>query len=105
MPEATSRLDVVNLEVMGGAADLAVPIIPRENLPPKILVGFWSESYPRLLWLQSRHVMPLISSRNSRCFSSGINPYSLCNESTNASGFPSCKFAHARKSAQIISRQ
>ncbi len=40
MAEATSRLDVVNLEVLDGAADLAAPTIPCENLPPKILVGF-----------------------------------------------------------------
>ncbi len=37
MAEATSRLDVVNLEVLDSAADLAAPIIPRENLPQRSL--------------------------------------------------------------------
>jgi hypothetical protein len=32
MPKATSRQDVMNLEVLGSAAMLATPIVPCKNL-------------------------------------------------------------------------
>jgi len=38
MPELTTKLDVMNLQVLGCATILTAPSIPPENLPAKILV-------------------------------------------------------------------
>jgi hypothetical protein len=71
MPELTPRLDVMNLQVLDGAAILTAPSIPPENLPAKILVCFGSLHSARLFGSQSRHGIPLVSCKSFCCCALG----------------------------------
>jgi hypothetical protein len=100
------QLPVVDLQVLRRATKLASPTIPIQHLLTKLPVGLRIEFSARSFRPNSHHdAFCRICPRNSCCCSQGRNLKNLVIECSNISGFPLSRFAPARKSAQIISRQ
>ena len=97
--------DVVDLELLALAASLALPVIPLKNLAAKELVILGAKSQTRAFGSFPAHAESLILSRNSCCCGKGRKWKNRSSDTSSTSGLPFSKFAPARKSAQIISRQ
>ena len=101
-----SVLFMVDLKVHPRAARLASPAVPPQDLSTELLVGFRIQPQTRTFWPDRFHeARPFSCSRNACLCSPGRNLKNRWIDCNNISGFPSSRFAPARKSAQIISRQ
>jgi hypothetical protein len=95
----------MDLEFISPATALAFPTIPLEDFDLELAVTLGVEPEPTSLRSLASHAERLISLRNSCCCEAGRNPKNRLNDMRSRSGFPFSRFAPARKSAQIISRQ
>ena len=103
--ELPTRLDVMDLQVRRFAAELTTPTISLQDLATQRAVVLRCEPRSPLLQESCAHCAVSTCSRNC-CRCSGRSIANSRRIAKNrASVFPSCKFAPARKSAQIISRQ
>ena|SRR5256885_6588363 len=101
-----SLMEVVELEVGSRSAALASPVVTGEHLLPELLIIVRIELQPRTLWLEPDHAVARFSSLAKYSFCSpGKNLNRRQTERSRTSGSPFSRFAPARKSAQIISRQ
>jgi len=101
----TAQLFVVDLQVSSRTADLTSPIVSLHDLLAKFFVQLGFQSHAGAFWLKSIHASWFARDRNcSRC-SPGRNLKSRAIDCRSAPGSPLSRFAPARKSAQIISRQ
>ena len=105
VPEMAPPSDVMNLQVFHRTAILTTPAVALENLSTEILVRRWRKAYSRLLSPQSGHVVLSTPPKNSSFCVFGSKWKSRDRESSKMFESVSCKFAPARKSAQIISKQ
>src|SRR5437588_11718503 len=97
---------MMDLQVRCCAADLALPRVSLQDLTTKLFVGFRIQFQPRLLGPNPTHeAFWFACARNSCLCSLGRNLKNCRIECSSISGFPLSRFAPARKSAQIISRQ
>ena len=97
---------VVDLQVLPGITDLASPTIPTQNLFSELFVGFGIELQARLLGSNPPHEAFSIASCRKACrCSPGKNLKNLDIDCNSRVGSSFSRFAPARKSAQIISRQ
>ena len=102
---ATPWEDVVDIELLAIAAYLTPPAIALENPQPQFFVVRCRQAMPRALASIAAHADLLLLSRNRCCCGEGRKWKNLSSDISRASGLPFSKFAPARKSAQIISRQ
>jgi len=101
-----SILFVVDLKLHLRPANLASPAVPPQDLLTQLFVRFRIQPQARTFWLdRAQEALPLNCSRNACCCSPGRNLKNCWIDCNKISGFPSSRFAPARKSAQIISRQ
>ena len=97
---------VVNLEIRHLSTALACPAIPLENLLLQPLVAFASQPLGGVFLKGTFHCRQALNWRKNSCFCSpGKNLKKFFIEFNRISGLPLSRFAPARKSAQIISRQ
>jgi len=97
---------VVDMQVLSGATDLACPAIAPQYLFSELVVRFGIEPQARSLgsnWLHE--AFPVTSCRKACRWSPGRNLKKRDIDCSSAVGSSLSKFAPARKSAQIISRQ
>jgi hypothetical protein len=104
-PQLASPNYVMDLELIAPATALALPAIPLQNFRLELAVMLEVEPKPMSSGNVHTHADRLISSKNRRCCGAGRKWSSRCTHSNSTSGFPFSRFAPARKSAQIISRQ
>ncbi len=97
--------DVVNLQLIAPATVLAFPSIALQNAFRELGVLLWIEPNWALFPNLPAHADCLTSIKNCCCCAAGRNPKNRCNDISSTSAFPFSRFAPARKSAQIISRQ
>jgi hypothetical protein len=96
----TSKYLVVDLQIKHCAAFLTAPAVAPKYLLPTSLIG------PEIVWWPvAAHAATSKPLRNCCFWLSDRNRKNLFIEKTSVSGSPSSRFAPARKSAQIISRQ
>jgi hypothetical protein len=107
IPDSTAKLFVMNLKVFHPAADLTSPAISTQHLPSQPFVGFGIEPKTGALGLKPIHeaAFSVTCFRNTCRCSPGRNLKKREIEFKSTSGFSPSRFAPARKSAQIISRQ
>ena len=103
--QKATRLNVMDLQILGTSASLAAPAIALEYPAPEFPIGYWAELEPRSLGARSIHEALLSCSRNSTFCAHGRNSISRFREKSRLLGFPCSRLAPARKSAQIISKQ
>src|SRR5712692_7129507 len=103
--ELAPRADVMDLEVGKTSAVLAAPPIPVEYLTPQFQIRRRTELQSRSSGTEPGHDAVRTCSSKSTFWSRGRNLMSRSSERSSAWGFPFSRFAPARKSAQIISRQ
>ena len=96
---------VVDLQLIAPAAVLAFPTVPLENFQLELAVNSEVEPKPPSIGKVATHADRLMSRRNCCCCEAGRNPKNRRRDITSTSIFPFSRFAPARKSAQIISRQ
>ena len=97
---------VMDLQVLSGTTDLALPAIATQYLFPKAFVRLGNKSQARSLESNPIHeTFSVTSSRKACRCSPGRNLKNLDMDCSNAVGSSLSRFAPARKSAQIISRQ
>src|SRR5450756_1521137 len=96
---------VMDLQLISSATPLAFPAIPLENFHLQLAVTPWVEPNTTAFGDPRIHADRLISPKNCCCSKAGRNPKNRRNDIRSMSGFPFSRFAPARKSAQIISRQ
>ena len=102
-PEGTARLYMMYLKVCETPAVLTSPSITLENLAAELSIGFGIKTPPSRP--QTLHEGCRISSINCVCRGGGRRPNRRRKEHSRTPGSPLSRFAPARKSAQIISRQ
>jgi hypothetical protein len=101
-----TKFFVMNLEVGPGAARLAPPPVATQHLLAEMVVVLRIEPQPRLLWPDPLHAtFSATESKNTFLSSPGRNWKNRSADCKRISGFSLSRFAPARKSAQIISRQ
>jgi hypothetical protein len=100
-----SANDVMDLELISPAALLALPAIPLKNLEAELPVILGFKPQRRNSGIFCAHADRLILSRKSCCCRAGRKWKNRSSDISSTSGLPFSKFAPARKSAQIISRQ
>ena len=101
-----SMLFMVDFKVQPRAASLASPVVPLQNLSTELLVRFRIQPKTRMFRPDGAHeARPSKCSRNACFCSPGRNLKNCWIDCSSISGFPPSRFAPARKSAQIISRQ
>ena len=103
--ERASILDMVHLKVARTATPLASPSIALEHLAAELLVGSEIQPNPSAHGTFGVHDAFGKRSMNSAFCGCGRRTKSRLNARSKESGFPASRFAPARKSAQIISRQ
>ena len=97
---------VMNLKLLLAAAVLAAPGVAFEDLHTQLLIGLHIEFDAGLFGANVSHdALSLASSRNACRCGRGRNLNNRVTDCKGSSGLPSSRFAPARKSAQIISRQ
>ena len=102
----TSQPLVMDFKARGGAAELTFPSVAAQHLLMKSGVRFCFESDARTFGCNMGHDAFSVTWRKNVCLSSpGRNLKSRTIDCKSTSGFPLSRFAPARKSAQIISRQ
>jgi hypothetical protein len=96
----------MDLKVLPPPTVLASPVVSPEDLETKTLIYVFSEHQSRRLWTDRGHETLSLTCCMKACFSeTGKNLKNLSMDCNRISGLPFSKFAPARKSAQIISRQ
>src|SRR5207245_5108701 len=101
-----AQLLVMDLQRFHAAAGLASPSVALKHLSLKMPVGISVQSPARLFRPCPVHDAPWFScSRKASLCASGRNLKKRETECKSNCGFPLSRFAPARKSAQIISRQ
>jgi hypothetical protein len=102
----TAQLFVVDLQILSRAADLACPVVPLHHPLTKLLVRVGIQPQAWALRKHSDHEGFWTKwDRNCCRCSPGRNLKNRVIELSKISGLPLSRFAPARKSAQIISRQ
>ena len=97
---------VVDLQVLSGTTELASPAIAAQNLFSKLIVWFGIKPQARSLRSNSLHeAFPVTSCRKACRCSPGRNLKNRDMDCRSTVGSSFSRFAPARKSAQIISRQ
>jgi hypothetical protein len=101
-----AKLFVMDFQVRHRTARLTTPAIATQDLPSQVLVGWRIEPQGCRFWTSGAHdTFSLSPPRNACRCSTGRNLKNLIIENSSVSGSPLSRFAPARKSAQIISRQ
>ncbi len=96
----------MNLKASQGTAVLAPPIVALEYSIPQSRISGSIQSYAPWLGSDRRHeFVPVVCSRNARFWAPGKNLNTRSTDCSSISGSSFSRFAPARKSAQIISRQ
>ena len=102
----TSKLAVVDFYVGHCAAGLASPTVATKHLVAELFVYVRIEPQARLLRLDLIHdTFSVTWCRNVSCSWSGRKLKNRSADCSRTSGFSFSKFAPAKKSAQIISKQ
>jgi hypothetical protein len=101
-PQQATRVQVVNLEIGETPAVLTSPSITLQNLVAELSIGFGVEAPPRP---ETLHEGIHVFSINCVWRGDGRRPNRRRKEDSSAPGSPLSRFAPARKSTQIISRQ
>ena len=97
---------VMDLKVLSGTANLAFPAIALQYLFSQLVIRFAIHPEARLLGANPVHeASSLTSCRKTRLWSPGRNLKNLEIDCSSTVGSSFSRFAPARKSAQIISRQ
>jgi hypothetical protein len=96
---------VMDLELIAPAAALASPAIPLEDFHFQLAVTPGVEPKPPSFSKVATHADRLILSRNRCCCGEGRKLKNRSSDISSTSGSPFSRFAPARKSAQIISKQ
>ncbi len=104
-PSLAAANDVVNLQLIAPAAVLAFPAVALQNSLLQLVVTDGIKTKWALFPNLPAHADCLTSIKNCCCCAAGRNPKNRCNDISSTSAFPFSRFAPARKSAQIISRQ
>ncbi len=102
---AAARIKVVDLEINDASAMLAAPRVPCEHTLAQPAVGFGVEPQTRSLRMEPSHAAFPTCSKNFLRSGLGKNSNSRQTDISSTSGFPVPRWAPARKSAQIISKQ
>ena len=97
--------DVMNLELIAPTTVLTLPMIALENFLRELAVRREIEPKPPSFANAIDHADRLMSHKNFCCCDIGRDPKSRSSEIRSASELSFSRFAPARKSAQIISRQ
>jgi hypothetical protein len=101
-----AELLVVDLKVLSGATDLALPAIATQYLFSEVFVELGIKPQARSLGSNSIHdAFPVTSCRKACRWSPGRNLRNRDMDCRSSVGSSFSRFAPARKSAQIISRQ
>ena len=101
-----AQLLVMDVQVLSETTDLASPIIAAQYLFSKFFILFRIKPQPGALWPDSVHeTCSAISCRKACRCSLGKNLKNLDMDCRSTVGSSQLRFAPARKSAQIISRQ
>ena len=96
----------MNLKISKAAAGLTSPSVPLQDFSTELLVGFGSEPQAGMFGSDRIHEARWEICDKKACFCSpGRNLKNRLIECSNISGLPLSRFAPARKSAQIISKQ
>jgi hypothetical protein len=106
LSQQASQLNVMDLQILGTSASLASPTIALEHLlaEPPIVIPI--QAKPALSWDAKIHDAFGIRSKNSCRCAFGSSRYIRLSAKSRQSELPeTSRFAPARKSAQIISRQ
>ncbi len=100
-----AKYEVVDFEPFAPAAVLTTPAVTLQDLHSQVTRS--GEFLPLSILANGMffHAEHLICWRKARCWGGRSKPKNRVAESNNMSGSPSPKFAPAKKSAQIISRQ
>ena len=102
----TAQLLVVDLQVLSGTTDLASPAIPAQYLFSELFVGLGIKPQARSLGSNPVHEAFSVTSCRKACrCSPGRNLKNRDMDCRSTVGSSFSRFAPARKSAQIISRQ
>jgi hypothetical protein len=104
-PQLASPNYVMDLELIAQAAVLAFPAVPLQDFLLQMAVTLGVEPKPPSFSKVATHADRLMSRKNCCCCEAGRNPKNRRKDITSTSTFPFSRFAPARKSAQIISRQ
>ncbi len=101
-----AQLFVMNLQVLPGTTDLASPAVAAQNLFSKLIIRFRIKAEARLFRSDPFHDALLVAScRNASRCSPGRNLKNRDMDRRSTVGSSFSRFAPAKKSAQIISRQ
>jgi hypothetical protein len=104
-PQPASPNYVMDLESIAPAAVLAFPTVPLENFQLELAVSFEIEPKPRSFSKVATHADRLMSRKNCCWCAAGRNTKNRRSDVNSTSVLPFSRFAPARKSAQIVSRQ
>ena len=104
-PQLASPNYVMDLELIAPAAVLAFPAIPLQDFQLKLAIALGVEPKPRSFSQVATHADGRMSRKNCRWCAAGRNAKDRRSDVNSTSAFPFSRFAPARKSAQIISRQ
>jgi hypothetical protein len=106
VPGVAAKLFVVDPQIDHGAARLAPPSIPSQYVLAEPFVRLGVKPQSMLLRLEHGHDACLVARCKKVCLSSGgRNLKKRMAQCKRTSGFSFSRFAPARKSAQIISKQ
>ncbi len=94
---------VMDLQLLAPATVLAFPAVAPEDLQLELVVRRTIEPPPTSTW--ATHAVRRASRKNSCCSEVGRNPKNRRTDINSWRGLPLSRFAPAKKSAQIISRQ
>jgi hypothetical protein len=105
-PALASEFLVVNFQIRHRAAGLTAPAVAAQDLLAQLLVFDRIQPQARSSWPSFVHdAFSLRLSRKASFWASGRRRKNRLIENSRVSGSPLSRFAPARKSAQIISRQ
>ena len=106
VPSVTAEVFMVNLEIGHNAAELASPTVSTQHPDAKLFVQFGIKPQARTFWLDVFHgAFSGKWSRNAFLSSPGRNLKKRRIDCSRTCELPFSRFAPAKKSAQIISRQ
>jgi hypothetical protein len=97
--------EVVEVELIPPSAGLASPAVPLQDFLAQLLVGNGVPAKRAMLRDGWAHAAGRISSKKRCCWGGGSKRKNRRTDQSMTSGSPWSRFAPARKSAQIISKQ
>jgi hypothetical protein len=97
--------DVMNLELVAPAAQLTLPAIPLQDFKLQLAVTLGAEPKPPSFSKVATQADRLLSRKNCCWCAAERNAKNRRSDVNSTSVLPFSRFAPARKSAQIISRQ